>query len=142
MTSHAENKKPIVVAAAVIMRDGKILIAQRGSQSKYAGWWEFPGGKTEPGEDLRECVRREIREELGVVISAGEELTSATHDYSDVGVGLVHLHFFLCDIVSGEPSLDRTIHSAIAWVSPREIRSYRHLAADKPVVDELCLRFG
>src|SRR3989344_8158890 len=107
------DKKPILVAAAVIMLDGKILIAERGSQSKYAGWWEFPGGKAKPGEDLRRCAEREIQEELGMTISAGEELASAMHDYSDVGVGMVEIHFFLCSIVAGEPVLNRRIHSAL-----------------------------
>ena len=67
------DKKPVLVAAAVIMRDGKILIAERGSQNKYAGWWEFPGGKAGPGEDLRRCVEREIQEELGMIISQLEK---------------------------------------------------------------------
>lgn len=139
---HDQTKKPIIVVAAVIMRDGKILICQRSAKKKFAGWWEFPGGKAGSGEDLRACAKREIEEELGMKIAAGEELSSSVHDYSADDLGLVELHFFLSTIIDGEPIQNQDIHSAIAWVEPSELLSYQHLASDKPVAEELRRRFG
>lgn len=63
------------VAAAIVFDDGKVLVTRRAAGQKLAGFWEFPGGKLEPGEDVQSCIVRELQEELGVASTAGEVLT-------------------------------------------------------------------
>ena len=97
MISHSNHADPQgqkealrVVAAAVIARDGRVLIAQRPVGKWQAGRWEFPGGKVEPGEDEETAVRRELMEELGVRVDAAQRLMEVVHDYTDrrVAIGL------------------------------------------------------
>jgi mutator protein MutT len=91
--------KTVVVAAAVIERNGRILVTRRLAGTHLAGAWEFPGGKCDRGESLAGCMRRELREELGIDAVVGEELFQVTHDYPDTRV---ELHFLRCDAL-GEP---------------------------------------
>ena len=90
------NPQPITeVSAALIFRDGKLLITQRHAEAHLGGLWEFPGGKREPDETFEQCLVREIREELGVEISVGELFESVTHAYPEK---TVHLKFFVCHL--------------------------------------------
>ncbi len=88
---------PVVVTAAIIRRGDSFLIAQRGIQSRFAGLWEFPGGKAESGEDLYSCLRREIQEELGVEVVVEDEFSMIRYDYGAYGV--VHLHSFFVNLL-------------------------------------------
>ena len=83
----------IEVAAGVIFRDSRVLITQRRKDDHLGGLWEFPGGKREPSESYEDCLRRELREELGIEVEVGEVLASLTHAYPDK---TVHLEFFRC----------------------------------------------
>jgi mutator protein MutT len=85
----------IVVAAAVIERDDCFLLTRRPRGVHLEGYWEFPGGKCEPGETHATCLVREIREELGVEAAVGDELFAATHAYAD---RRVELHFLRCTL--------------------------------------------
>jgi len=78
--SQNANRKFVEVSAALIFRDGKLLITQRHARSHLGGLWEFPGGKREAGETFEGCLVREIREELGVEISVGELFEEIVHD--------------------------------------------------------------
>ena len=89
----------IVVTAAVIERDGKLLITRRQQGVHLEGLWEFPGGKCDDGESLRACLERELREELDVGATIGPEIFTTTHAYPERSV---ELHFFECEI-SGTP---------------------------------------
>ena len=73
----------LVVAAAVIEREGRILVTKRPEGVHLEGHWEFPGGKCAPGETLEQCILRELREELAVDAVVGSELLSTSHDYVD-----------------------------------------------------------
>lgn len=127
-------KKTTIVTAAIIRRDNEILIAQRGPLSRLAaGLWEFPGGKVEAGEDLATCLIREIAEELGIEIAVENEFHTVEYDYGEYGV--VELHSFLCELVSGEPK--PSVHSEVRWVKPAEMWSYRFAPADLPIVEKL-----
>ena len=86
-------KNPIDVAAALIFRNGKILIAQRHANSHLGGFWEFPGGKREPNETFEQCLVREIREELGADISINKLFEEIVHAYPNK---TVRLRFFSC----------------------------------------------
>ncbi|MEE8440546.1 MAG: (deoxy)nucleoside triphosphate pyrophosphohydrolase [Spirochaetia bacterium] len=123
-----------VVVAAVIVQGGKVLIAQRAAGSRFAGLWEFPGGKVEHGETREEALRREIREELGVDISVRPEppLETVEWDYDHARVLLVALR---ADIVHGTPlPLD---HAAIRWIAAEDLTDLQLLPADRRIAARL-----
>lgn len=122
----------IEVVAAVIRRDGKILITRRLDNAHLGGLWEFPGGKVEPAESLEGALLREIREELGLDIIAGDELFTVEHDYPGKSV---RLHFFNCTIGHGEPqALDV---SALQWVTPAQLAGFEFPPADAELIHKL-----
>ncbi len=94
------NTKITEVAAAVIVRPGEFLLAQRPEGKPYAGYWEFPGGKIEPGEDARAALVREIREELGIEVREATPWITRGHTYTHA---TVRLHFFRVTAWDGEP---------------------------------------
>jgi A/G-specific adenine glycosylase len=108
-----------IVTAAVIQRNGCILIAQRPSEGLLGGMWEFPGGKLQPEEDLPSCLQREIKEELAVNIRVGGTLGVFRHAYTHFRVTL---HAFYCTLLTGEPH--NLEHNALAWVSPTDLIKY------------------
>jgi mutator protein MutT len=122
----------VEVSAALIFRNGKLLITQRHAKSHLGGLWEFPGGKREPGETAEQCLVREIREELGAEISAGELFAEISHDYPEKSV---HLKFFLCRLLSGEPQpLDC---AAVKWIEKPELAAHEFPAADTRLLEKL-----
>lgn len=127
------SSEPLVdVTAAVIGGpDGRILVCTRPEGTHMAGKWEFPGGKIEPGETPEACVRREIREELGMEIAVGPVLTVMEHDY---GVKFVRVTFFLATSDDAPSAKDG---QKFRWVAPEEIDSVDFLDADRPVSAEI-----
>jgi mutator protein MutT len=126
------NRKFIEVSAALIFRGGKLLITQRHHDSHLGGLWEFPGGKREPDETFEGCLVREIREELGVEISVGELFEEIAHDYPEKSV---HLKFFICKLLSGEPQpIDC---AAVKWIEKTELDAYDFPAADAQLLKRL-----
>ena len=118
------------VTAAVIRRsDGRILIAQRRPEGLLGGLWEFPGGKREPGETLRECLRREIREELDLEIAVGEQIGVVWHGYTHFRITL---YAFACDYLGGTP---QTLGVADwAWVTLDELSAYAFPVTDRKII--------
>ncbi|MBU8912637.1 MAG: (deoxy)nucleoside triphosphate pyrophosphohydrolase [Spirochaetales bacterium] len=119
-----------MVVAAVIVRRGTVLVAQRNAASRFAGLWEFPGGKVEPGETREAALRREIREELGVDISIRPEppISTVEWDYDHARVRLVALR---ADIMTGTPRpLD---HAELKWVAAKDLTDLPLLPADRPI---------
>lgn len=129
--------KRINVTGAVFIRDNKILAAQRGAEKSLGGYWEFPGGKIEPGETAKESLEREIREELQCTAIVGEFLTTTDYEYP---FGTISLSTFLCELGDEEPSL--TEHQDIRWVAPEDLKSLEWAPADIPAVDLLVERLG
>jgi 8-oxo-dGTP diphosphatase len=119
----------IVVAAAVIRREGKILVARRAPGKKHAGLWEFPGGKLEEGETPEQGLAREIREELGVEVAVGRELARATHAYD---FGVIELITFECAVASGRVHAS-TDHDKLDWVEPARLLDYDLAPADAAI---------
>ena len=131
-TGHATSQhsspptlRSVEVSAALIFREGRILITQRHMDAHLGGLWEFPGGKREPDETFEQCLVREIREELGVEISVGELFESVTHAYPEK---TVHLKFFVCRLQDGEPQPLGC--RAVKWAGKSELADYEFPAAD------------
>jgi A/G-specific adenine glycosylase len=120
------------VAAAVTLRDGHVLVAQRKVEDMLGGLWEFPGGKREEGETLPECLAREMREELGVEVKVEEVLTVVKHSFTHFRITL---HAFTCQLTSGEPiCLDC---AAFRWVAPADLEGLPMSVADRKVAAAL-----
>ena len=119
------------VIAGIIRKDGRILIGKR-KVGTFAGKWEFPGGKMEPGETPEQCLARELTEELGVRARIGKLFLSTRHTYSHMAIEFVT---YEAEIVSGEPRLRD--HNELRWVLPAELCLYDFPEADRPVVEKL-----
>ena len=127
----------IVVAAAVIEREGKILLTRRMKGAHLAGMWEFPGGKQEPGESIEACIARELQEELAIAVSVGQELITVDHAYSHKKLRFV-VH--CCDWVSGEPQ--PLASQQVRWVHPTGLAAFPFPAANARIIAALLQRFG
>ncbi len=123
----------VEVVAAVMMRDGRILIGQRMRSGRHPLKWEFPGGKVEPGEDPRAALTRELREELNVEAVIGEELDSYEVSYGD-GFRLM-LHFYRVEHFQGE--LRNLDFEQIVWEKPERLAEYDFLDGDVAFISKM-----
>ena len=124
---------PIIdVSAGLVFRAGKLLITQRPDEGHLANLWEFPGGKREAGETFEQCLGRELHEELGIEVAVGALAEELTHHYPG---RTVHLKFFRCTLVAGEP--EPIGCQAFAWVSAEQLAGYSFPAADERVLAKL-----
>lgn len=130
-------KPELTVAAAVLRRDGKILICRRAPGGSCSLLWEFPGGKREPGETLRGCAAREVREELALSVRPEGLICRTDYTYPD---RTVHLRFFEAEILGG--TLRRSVHRELRWVLPEELGAYDFCPADRDVIGRLSGRAG
>jgi len=120
------------VTAAVIEKDGRILIARR--KLPFPGHpWEFPGGKLEDGETLEECLRREIREELGIDIAVGRLISSRKHVLNCQSA--IMLYAYRARHVSGDITL--TDHEEVAWVALEDLETYAFPNPDREIVKDI-----
>jgi 8-oxo-dGTP diphosphatase len=122
----------IDVVAAIIRKNGQILITQRPDSVHLARLWEFPGGKVEAGESLDSALRREIREELGIEIRVNDEFFTVDHDYPTKSV---RLHFFNCTILEGEAQQLEV--ADLRWVNPQDLVTYPFPPADADLIAKL-----
>jgi len=122
------DPKHITVTAAVIERDGALLLTRRLEGTHLAGHWEFPGGKADEGESLRDCLIREITEELDADVAVHEELLSTSHAYPE---RTVELHFFRCELLT-EPR--PVLGQEMRWVPRAELPSLQLPPADDELV--------
>lgn len=123
----------VLVVAAVIERDGKILIGQRPRGRRHELQWEFPGGKVEPGEEPRAALARELREELAIEAVIGDEMDRAHVAYS--GRRPIELVFFHVTEFQGEPQ--NLEFEKIEWAARAELEIYDFLEGDLPFVKKL-----
>ena len=121
------------VVAALIVKDGKLLVCQRTRHQTMPLKWEFPGGKIEEGEQPRDALRRELDEELGIMATIGDELARIQHEYPNGG--MVELRFFVVRQYQGE--LENRIFKDIQWAWPKELPKYDFLEADSTLVNDL-----
>jgi mutator protein MutT len=125
-----ENPDTTRVLAAVIEREGRLLLARRPAGKRHAGRWEFPGGKFLPGETPLEAARRELDEELGVEVVSVGALRAAVPDPGSRFV----IEFYSTEI-RGEPS--SLEHDAVAWVPPEELPLYPLAPSDHAFAENL-----
>lgn len=118
--------------AGLVIHDGKFLIAKRPPDVHLGGLWEFPGGKMEPGESLENCLRRELREELGIVVGEARLFRVISHRYSD---RTIDLHFLTCSLE--EHSQKPSESDVLRWVSPEELPHFIFPPANSLLLAEL-----
>ena len=133
------SMKTIVVAAAVVIEQGRVLLTQRKSGTHLAGAWEFPGGKVEAGEDPRDALRRELEEEVGVRASVGEIVDVTFHAYPDADKAVLLLFFEATrEPTSEEPrALDV---AAVRWARAQELDPAEFPPADVVVLAKVKAR--
>jgi mutator protein MutT len=119
------------VVIGIVTRAAKVLVCQRPEGKSFAGFWEFPGGKREPGETIEQCLRRELREELAIEVTPMHALSVVDHDYPR---GQIRLHPWVCTHDRGEPQLLAV--QQVRWVEPRELFDYRFPPANDALVAE------
>ncbi len=123
--------KTIEVVAAVIVRENEVFCTQRG-YGDWKGWWEFPGGKIETGEDAKAALKREISEELDAEIEVGELIETVEWDYPEFHLTM---HCFVCRLLSD--SLQLKEHEASAWLSAANLKSVKWLPADEGLLEKI-----
>ena len=121
----------IEVVAAIIIKDGKVFATQRG-YGERKGWWEFPGGKIDPGETPESALAREIREELNAEITVGDLLQTIEWDYPDFHLTM---HCYICTLNSDQLHLNE--HSASAWLTKQTLTTVKWLPADVGLLDSV-----
>ena len=124
---------PIHVTAAIIINeDAAIFVARRGPGKHLAGVWEFPGGKVEAGEFREDCLKREIKEELGMYIEVGPHFLSVEHSYGDKDI---HLHSYISKWIGGY--IEIFDHDRFLWCHAGEMTDLEFAPADIPIVKKL-----
>jgi len=126
--------KTILVAAAVVERDGRFLITRRLEGTHLAGCWEFPGGKCEADEAASSCLAREMREELDAEVLVGEEILRTRHSYAD---RVVELRFLRCSL-NGTPR--PLLGQEVRWAGREELRTLPFPPADSELIELLAGR--
>ncbi len=128
---------PIDVAIGIVVRDGNILIARRPDDGPLAGYWEFPGGKCQPGESPNDCLLREMREETSLTVEIITPMLPLEYAYV---YGQVRLHPFLCQIVAGQAKA--LAAAEIRWVALAELTEYRMPPANATIIRWLAENIG
>ena len=124
--------KIIKVTGAIIQNGNNFLICRRGPNEKSAGLWEFPGGKIEADETPKDCIKRELKEELNIDAEIGEMFSNYTYNYPHVSY---KLYFFKIKKFDG--NLKKTVHDKIRWETLINFSNYNFLEGDKPVIKKL-----
>jgi 8-oxo-dGTP diphosphatase len=128
----------IRVVAGVAVRRGRVLVCRRSAARRHAGKWEFPGGKLEPGETAAVALRRELREELGVEATVGEELWRTKHRYRSLEP--IELRFLAVSAFDRTPRDDAGHFAAVRWQPIGRLAELDFLEADRVFIawlDEL-----
>lgn len=122
----------ITVTAAIIEKEGSIFVARRKPGSHLAGYWEFPGGKLEPGESEKQCLARELLEEFGIECEVGEFIKESVYDY---GSKIIQLRAYRVRHLRG--TYQYRDHDKMGWLTVEELPSLKWAPADIPLVEKL-----
>jgi mutator protein MutT len=129
----AKQLKVTDVVLAVIVREGRVLIARRREQDAFGGYWELPGGKRNPGESVADCLAREIREELGIEVRPGYEFIPVVYAYPDKTVRLLAISCQISAAADPRP----LAADCLAWATASELPTYRFPAANGPLIERI-----
>ena len=122
----------VKVTGAIIQRNDKFLIGRRAPSEKSPGLWEFPGGKLELGETLQECIKRELKEELGIEAEVGDLYMHYNYEYPHISYDL---YFFKIKTYRG--TIIKTAHDKLEWAKLEDFHRYNFLPGDNPLIDKL-----
>ena len=122
----------VKVTGALIKKGEKFLIGRRAQGEKSPGLWEFPGGKLEDGETLKECIKRELKEELSINAEIGNLFLHYNYHYPHISY---KLYFFNIKKYKGD--LIKTVHDKLKWVRLEDFHKYNFLAGDEPLIEKL-----
>lgn len=122
----------ITVVAAIIYKNNKFLIAKRKPDKKLGGYWEFPGGKVEFGENPEDAVKREIKEELGIQIRVDKNIGESIYEYD---FGSINLKGYVCSYLSGKVIFND--HTEVKWIDIDNINKYKMAPADLLLIQKL-----
>ena len=135
-TDAAQNPPPApqidVVIGVVLRTDGDVLVCQRKPEGHLGGYWEFPGGKREPGESLERCLARELHEEVGIEVRPLTALQVIEHDYP---AARVRLHPYLCVHTAGDPQPLGC--QRLQWIAPRRLTEFRFPPANEGLIETI-----
>ena len=120
------------IGVGLIWKRGRLLIQRRKAEGLLGGLWEFPGGKRERGETLPACVRREVKEELGIEVRVKEEFAVVRHAYSHFAITM---HAYTCEYIRGRPRAKSA--DAVRWVRPAALKDYAFPAANRKIIARL-----
>ena len=129
----------VLVSAAVLVEGGRVLLTQRKRGAHLEGLWEFPGGKVEPGEDPRDALVRELREELGIEATVGDVVEVTFHRYAEKCVLLL---FYEATRTAGSPEPQPLDVAAFEWAGPAELDPSRFPPADVAVLRKVAARLA
>jgi len=121
-----------VVTAAILEKDGRILIAQRKADDHQAGKWEFPGGTLEDGETPQACLQREMQEEFGIGIAVSRYFGESVYEYDHGAIRLMAYH-----VSWASGNIELNDHADFRWVAPEQLSEYDFAPADIPFVKQL-----
>jgi 8-oxo-dGTP diphosphatase len=124
----------LTVVAALIESEGKLLVCQRRRDDSFGLMWEFPGGKTKPGESLTQALERELLEELGAKACVGPEIFRTRHQYAELSepIGLI---FFAATLAASK--VQNLVFEQIAWRDPSTLHELNFLPADHELIEKL-----
>ena len=125
------------VAAAIILRKGKLLVTRRGPAENLAGYWEFPGGKLESDETPQECIIRELQEELGLSAIAKEIIAESVYTYPKGSIKLIAV---ICEVQ--QLNITLTVHDAYQLIDPKDLLDLNLAPADIPIAKKLGELYG
>jgi 8-oxo-dGTP diphosphatase len=134
--SPRSSRPTVVVAAAIVIEGGRVLLTQRKAGTHLSGAWEFPGGKVEAGEDPRAALKRELREELGIDTEVGEIVEVTFHLYQDAGKAVLLLFFEAARTPASAPPRALDV-AALRWAGAHDLRDEEFPPADVAVLGKV-----
>ena len=129
--------KRVDVPIAIIRRGRQILICRRSPDTRLGGYWEFPGGKVEPGETIEQALERELHEELAIEATPTTALATIEHDYPDIQV---RLHPFICIHRAGEPQA--LACDEVRWIAPADLCNFQFPPANADLLAEVMAKLA